>query len=221
MSDGFADLIVTSNRFFAELARNNSRDWFEPRKAQYADEVRKPAMLLADLLAEDLSRLSGVALTAKLFRIHRDLRFSKDKSPYNAHLHIGFQRAGGDSVPGWFFASAPDYLVLCAGVPNLSGEALIRYRAFVDAEGDALSAAMAEAGRSVGATVSDWGTAPLKRVPKPYPPDHPHAALLKRKSLVLQAPPAGDWQTEGLLPATMATARALLPVWRLLEQSPR
>jgi hypothetical protein len=80
---------------------------------------------------------------------------------------------------------------------------------------------MAEAGRSIGATVSDWGTAPLKRVPKPYPPDHPHGALLKRKSLALQAPPAGDWQTEGLLPATMATARALLPVWRLLEQSPR
>jgi uncharacterized protein (TIGR02453 family) len=221
MPDGFAELILGANRFFADLARNNSRDWYEPRKALYTEEIRKPALLLADMLAEDLSRLTGTALTPKLYRIHRDVRFSKDKTPYNPHLHIGLQQAGGDAAAGWFFGSSPDYLVLCAGLPGLSGAALTGYRGFVDTEGEDLAEAIAEAARSVGANLSHWGAAPLKRVPKPYPPDHPQAELLKRKSLVLQATPQGDWASDPLMPALRTVANGLLPVWRMLDRLPR
>lgn len=219
MSDGFAELIDRSNAFFAELARNNSRDWFAPRKDHYTTEIRRPAELLADLVAEDLSRLTGTAHSAKVFRIYRDVRFSKDKSPYTPHLHISWRPSKGpEAAPQWFFGSAPDYLVLCTGLPDLSGDSLTRWRTFVDAEGDSLAEGIELAERQIGARMSGWGVAPLKRVPKPYAPDHPHGNLLKRKSLVLEAPPRSDWRDAGLIPALRATAEGFLPLWRLLSQ---
>ena len=81
MSDGFSDLVVRSNAFFSELAANYTRDWFEAHKSTYTDDIKKPAEFLGDILAEDLSRLSGTTLKPKLFRVYRDVRFSKDKTP--------------------------------------------------------------------------------------------------------------------------------------------
>ncbi len=99
MSDGFSELIDESNRFFLELKANNTREWFQDRKDFYTAEIKKPAELLADLLAEDLNRLTGVPHKPKLFRIHRDVRFSKDKTPYNAHLHFQWNRPDRDMAP--------------------------------------------------------------------------------------------------------------------------
>ncbi len=216
MEDGFADLIDRSNAFFAGLAANNTRDWFEPRKDDYVAGIRKPAELLADLLAGDIARKTGRAVTPKVFRIYRDVRFSRDKTPYNTHLHLMWS-APGATAPAWFFGSSPDYLVLGTGVMGLSGPALARYRAFVDRQGDALAAAIAAAERAVGAEVSDWGPEPLKRVPKPYGQDHPHADLMKRKALALSAPLGEGWRKSGLVPAINARVDALMPVWRLLD----
>lgn len=216
MADGFAELLDRSNTFFRALARNNTRDWFEPRRAEYTNEIKKPAELLGDIMAEELARLTGARFKPKLFRIHRDVRFSKDKTPYNAHLHLMW--SGDDpAAPSWFFGSSPDYCTLFTGLPGLSGAALTRFRAMIDRGGDALKVAMAKAETDVGACLSDFGAAPLKRVPRPFDADHPHGDLLRRKSLILGAPPAGDWRDTGFLPALTATARGLLPVWRVLN----
>ena len=61
MSDGFSDLITRANSFFTDLRANNTKDFYEAHKATYAAEVKKPAELLADLLAEDLARYIGKA----------------------------------------------------------------------------------------------------------------------------------------------------------------
>jgi hypothetical protein len=61
----------------------------------YRDEIKKPAELMADLFAEDLARHTGKCrMVSKVFRIHRDVRFSKDKTPYNTHLHLLWSRPG-------------------------------------------------------------------------------------------------------------------------------
>ncbi|MDJ0824935.1 MAG: TIGR02453 family protein [Rhodobacter sp.] len=217
MTDGFTDLIDRSNTFFSELAQNNRKDWFEPRKAQFVDEIKKPAELFMTILAEDIARLTGIAHAPKLFRIYRDVRFSKDKTPYNPHLHIMWSQPG-DARPAWFFGSAPDYLILGVGIMGLSGAALTQYRAYVDRHGDALAAAIADAKKSAEAEISDWGPESLKRVPKPYEPDHPQGDLLKRKALAVTAPLAGNWRTSGLIRATLGRAEGLLPVWRLMNE---
>lgn len=189
--DGFTRMIDAAQDFFARLERNNSKAWFDPQKAHYTEAIKKPAELFAGFLAEDLSRLSGTTFTPKLFRIYRDVRFSKDKTPLNAHLHILWSRPGNSTLsPSVFFACTPTALDFAIGIVGLKGPDLARYRATVDSHGDELQQIIDESGM----TRSTWGPEPLKRVPKPYDADHPHADLLKQKSLVLQRPLGEDWR---------------------------
>ncbi|MBF9029692.1 TIGR02453 family protein [Rhodobacterales bacterium HKCCE3408] len=218
MADGFEAMVDAAQPFFADLAKNNSKDWFEPRKDHYTTEIRKPAELFADLVAEDLSRRTGMAQTPKVFRIHRDVRFSKDKSPYNAHLHMLWS-AGKDSTPAFFFAVEPGRVWTGMGFFAQGGVILTRFRKFIDRHGDALTDELARLESEHGVTMSDYGPEPLKRVPKPYDPDHPHAELLKRKSLALGAPLASDWREKGLLKSVEAAQAAYIPLWTLFTEN--
>ncbi|WP_224816483.1 DUF2461 domain-containing protein [Hasllibacter sp. MH4015] len=170
MSDGFADLITRANGFFTDLSANNNREFYEAHKATYNADIKKPAELLADLFAEDLAKATGTAHKPKLFRIHRDVRFSKDKTPYNTHLHLLWSQPVQAPTPAWFFGSAPDYLLLGMGVMNLEKDSLTAYRTMVDRHGDELTDAMDAAHKAIGARLSDWGPDPLKRVPKTLRP---------------------------------------------------
>ncbi len=190
--NGFTRLIDDSNAFFAGLKQNNTKDWFAPRKDHYNTNIKKPAEFLGDVLAEDFSRISGQVYQPKLFRIYRDVRFSKDKTPFNAHLHM-IWRQPGDSpfAPAFFFGSEPGEMTVGFGVMGLKGESLARFRAFIDTWGDEVQEAIEESGM----TWSDWGGPPLKRVPPPYDKDHPHGDLLKRKSMVISTQMTSDWRS--------------------------
>jgi len=218
MADGFEEMVDSALRFFAQLQDNNSKEWFEPHKAHYKDTIAGPAGFFADLLAEDIARLTGQPHNPKVFRIYRDVRFSKDKTPLNTHLHVMWRPADQDALaPSWFWGLAPDYFVMGMGVMGLQGENLTRYRAFVDTWGDSLQERLDTAARTAHASLSDWGPEPLKRVPKPYAPDHPHADLLRRKALAVTAPMPDDWRARGLVKATVDHARALLPIWETFD----
>ncbi|WP_415404023.1 TIGR02453 family protein [Tateyamaria sp. SN3-11] len=219
MADGFEQMVDEALTFFIKLAANNSKEWFEPHKAHYKQAIAAPAGFFADLMAEDLARLTGKPHTPKVFRIYRDVRFSKDKTPLNTHLHVMWSPADKDALaPSWFWGLAPDYFIMGMGVMGLQGENLTRYRAFVDKWGDGLQGALDGAASDIGADLSDWGPEPLKRVPKPYDADHPHADLLKRKALAVSAPMPGDWRERGLLKASVDQAKGLLPVWEMFDK---
>ena len=216
MSDGFEDLINHSNAFFGQLAKNNTRQWFEAHKPDYTDNIKKPALLLAEIMADELRRLTGKSHAPKLFRIHRDVRFSKDKTPYNAHLHLMWS-SGSDGAPVWFFGSAPDYLTVGMGVMGFRGAGLTRFREFVDREGDALAALLADVKATNDTRLSDWGPEPLKRVPKPFAPDHPQADLLRRKNLVVSANLPENWRKSGLLASLHGRMEGMLSLWQMLD----
>lgn len=217
MADGFEQMVDEALTFFAELERNNSKDWFNPRKAHYKAAIADPAAFFADLMAEDIARITGQPHAPKVFRIYRDVRFSKDKTPLNTHLHVMWQPVDKDALaPSWFWGLSRDYFVLGMGVMGLQGDALTRYRAFVDRWGGPLTDALVAA-EQAGASLSDRGPEPLKRVPKPYDADHPQAELLKRKALALSAPMPDDWRNQGLVKATLARVQDLMPVWRMFH----
>ncbi len=109
---------------------------------------------------------------------------------------------------------------MMTGLHDLDPPALARYRAAVDRDGAALAAAL-EAGRAVGRALVDMGPEPLKRVPKPYDPDHPHADLLRRKGLALGRRLPPEALAEGLIPAMTRTATAMLPFWRWCAEAMR
>lgn len=214
--DGFTQMIDDSNAFFAELKQNNTREWFTPRKDHYAANIKKPAEFFADLLADDVSRISGQPHRPKLFRIYRDVRFSKDKTPLNAHLHMMWKPVSENPfAPLFFFGSEPGDMTVGFGLPGMKGEVMARFRAFVDRWGDQLGAAIAETGMAF----SNWGDAPLKRVPKPYEQDHPHADLLKRKSMILSTRMDDGWRDAdgGLVSAVRRQFEATGPVRDLLN----
>lgn len=217
--DGFTRLVDDARDFFAELDANNTKEWFEPRKEQYTKAIRQPAEFLCEITSEEIARLTGESHTGKVYRIYRDVRFSKDKRPYNPHLHMAWSHASpkdhGEAAPVWFFACSPTMLTVNMGVPGFKGEALLAWRRLVDLHGDDLDAAI----KQTGAGFSEWGEGPLKKVPAPYDAAHPYADLLKRRSLILDAPLGEAWRASklGLARAIAERCAGLLPVWRLLH----
>ncbi len=214
MSDGFADLITRANAFFEKLRADNTKAFFEPHKAAYTAEIKKPAELLANLFAEDLAKHTGKAHTPKVFRIHRDVRFSKDKTPYNTHLHLMWSQPSQSVTPAFFFGASPDYVILGMGVMGLEKDSLTTYRNMIDRRGDDVSDAL----KASGAEISDWGPDPLKRVPKPFDPDHPHAELLKRKSFAITTDLTAGWEDQGLLKTLNQKIPSIKPVWEILDE---
>ena len=218
MADGFEAMVDEALTFFAKLDKNNSKDWFAPHKAHYKNAIAGPAAFFADLMAEDIARITGKPHTPKVFRIYRDVRFAKDKTPLNTHLHIMWSPADKDPLaPSWFWGLAQDYFIMGMGVMGLQGEHLTRYRAFVDSWGDDVQDALDQAA-AAGAGISDWGPEPLKRVPKPYDPDHPHGDLLKRKALAVSGPMPQNWRETGVVKATTGRIEALMPVWSVFDK---
>jgi len=93
-----------SLRFLTELSRNNNREWFTEHKAQYEASLREPSLRLIADMAEPLATISPQLraepkrVGGSLFRIHRDVRFSGDKSPYKRHVGITFFHAATRAV---------------------------------------------------------------------------------------------------------------------------
>src|ERR1700733_6735324 len=91
---GFSPKAIT---FLRQLEKNNSRDWFQPRKDQFEELLRQPMLELARLIADHLRpfAVDHVLPPAKaVHRIYRDVRFSKDKSPYKTNISAMFPRKG-------------------------------------------------------------------------------------------------------------------------------
>lgn len=168
--------------FLAGLRANNRKGWFQAHKADYEDHLKYPAERFAHALAEELEAVTGEPHTYRIFRVHRDVRFSKDKTPYNADLHMALSPTGSceDGGPAWMFGLDPKGLTLGAGTFAFSTpqRAAWRERIAVD-EGEEA----AQMFNRLQATGVRTGEPDLKRVPTPYAADHPRALLLRRKGL--------------------------------------
>lgn len=154
--------------YFLGLRANNNKAWFDAHRSQYESEVKAPMLaLLADLEAE-------FGPPRRVSRPNRDIRFSADKSPYKLNIY-----ADG---PGGYVALDADGLVAAGGLYMVEPEQLRRMREAIaaDRSGGELTA-IVTALRRRGYEVEGQE---LKRVPPPYPQDHPRAALLRHKRLI-------------------------------------
>jgi len=175
-------LSSTATDFLRALHANNDRHWFEAHKADYLNHLKRPGEDFAEALAAALEAATGEAHAWRIFRIHRDVRFSKDKTPYNTHLRISLSPEGecAEGGPVWMFGLDPDRLTLGAGIFELTKPRLETWRARVDAhDGVAIVQLFSRLGRD-GIRMSE---PELKRVPAPYAQDHPQGELLRHKGL--------------------------------------
>jgi len=159
--------------FYEGLCADNSKTYWTAHKETYDEAVRAP---MVELLAE----LEPEFGAAKIFRPNRDVRFSKDKSPYKTQIAATLERGG-------YVKFAADGLGVGAGAYLMDSPSLQRFRAAVadDKTGPALVGIVATL-RKAGVGVSTHES--LKRVPPGFPPDHPRADLLKRKGVGISFP---------------------------------
>ena len=164
----FTGIPLAALDFYEDLEADNSKAFWTAHKQVYEESVRAPLQALAEALANDFG-------TAKYFRPYRDVRFSKDKTPYKTHQGLWF---GETSV--YLHVSAAG-LFLAAGYWETSSSQVDRLRRAVadDVAGPALERALAGVRRKGG----EIGGARLTRVPAGYPNDHPRAELLRYKTL--------------------------------------
>lgn len=180
MSDAaFPTLVSDTLGFMARLTKNNSRDWFLDHKGEYENLVKHPAERLLETVGASLRDATGAHVTPKLYRIHRDLRFSKDKTPYNTHLHLQWSTAGPVS---FLFGVSAAYVCAGAGAMGFAPAHLAAWR---DRVGGRQGDALVDEVETLTASGLRLDPPELKRVPPPEAQDHPRAAYLRRKSLVL------------------------------------
>jgi uncharacterized protein (TIGR02453 family) len=171
-------------KFFTELKVNNNKPWFEAHKPDYQAYILEPARAFVLALGEKLFELSPNVMAdprvnKSIFRIHRDTRFSKDKTPYKAHLGLWFpvgEGGGRFEKPGYYFHLEAETLMLGVGIHRFSKPLLKAYReAVVDpALGPQLVKTIAEV-TNMGYGI---GEKTYKRTPQGYDPDHEFAELL-------------------------------------------
>ena len=153
--------------FFEQLAAHNNREWFQGHKDVYERACREPMQLL-------VAALGGDPTNSKVSRINRDLRFSRDKSPYRTYV------AGG--VDGNYISLSAAGVFVGAGLYRPEGPALTRFRDAVDDDGSGRALQkIVTALRKKRYTVGTHEQ--LARAPRGYAPDHPRAELLRMKGL--------------------------------------
>ena len=219
-------------QFLVDLAANNDRAWFQPRKAEYERLLKQPLEELCVALDAEF-RTQGLPLRAdpsrSPFRIYRDTRFSKDKSPYKTHVAASFGWAGdgGEAegrshtetvhASGGYFHLQPGEIYVGGGVwhPDPSWLKAFRDRIVDDYDGFR-GLVERPAFRDAFGNVSDDGES-LKRVPPGYPPDHPAADLLRKKNVTFGRRLSDAEAMSPDLPRTIADSFAIAtPLMRYL-----
>lgn len=217
--------------FLRGLKRNNEREWFTARKEEFDDVLLRPMRLFVEemdvRLAGFAPEISGSPKTS-IFRIYRDVRFSKDKSPYKTHMGCWFThtRAGrgvGSEThgagAGFYFHLEPGASMVAGGIWMPPRPSLQQIREGVVARYDALrKITSAKAFRDRYGALSDEGM--LTRVPRGFDANHPGANDLRRVSFTASASLSDADVLSSTLPAIVERDfKRLLPFVRWLNDS--
>ena len=216
--------------FFRDLSRHNEKSWFEAHREEYEAEVRQPMRELIEDLDARLARFApeiGGQAKRSMFRINRDIRFSKDKSPYKTHAacwfhHLNASRSVGSEADagsaGYYFHLQPGgKSALGAGIWMPPRPQLHKLR-------EAIAKDFTGFDRMVRSIPSRFGGLDdeemLKRMPRGYTEDHPAAKWLRYQSFTTGRSLTDDQVTSASLGSFLAREyEALLPLVRWLNNA--
>jgi uncharacterized protein (TIGR02453 family) len=161
-------------QFFEGLEDDNTREYWTVHKDIFDREVSRPLTALLESLPDRYQPF-------RILRMHRDLRFSKDKSPYKTQQGAMHEGEGG----GHYLHIGADGLMVAAGIYQMESDQLERYRAAVadDRSGKELERVLDELSQTP-VELFTGGVEPLKTAPRGYPKEHPRIDLLRQKGLI-------------------------------------
>lgn len=223
---GFRPAALT---FLRSLRKHNDRDWFERNRATYEGELRAPLAALAEEVDVRLATLAPEIVgdpRRSLFRIHRDVRFSADKSPYKTHVaawfhHVDAGRGVGAAAPhggaGFYFHMEAGRASVGGGIWMPPRPTLQRIRAAIDEDHRRLTMILSDPARQrrYGGLAEE---SMLTRMPRGYAESHVAASLLRHQSYTLGRDMKQADLFSAKLPSLLAREYAnLLPLVRWLN----
>ncbi len=193
MSGDFKGLPADYFKFFNELRENNTREWFNDNKPRFRSSVQEPLAAFVEAMAPRLKKITKHIVAdprlngGSVFRIYKDVRFSRDKSPYKTHGAVQFRHALGKDAhaPGFYVHLAPDEVFYGGGVWAPHPPNLLKVREAIRDKTAAWNKATGGAAfkKRFGGMRGDG----LMRPPKGFDADHPAIEDLKRKSFFAMA----------------------------------
>lgn len=209
-------------QFLAELAENNHKEWFDANRKRYK-AAREDYISLIHQLIQGISDFDEgvVGLEPKqcIFRINRDIRFSKNKAPYKTNFgaHIA---PGGRKSPyaGYYMHLEPGKCFLAGGKYHPMPNELKNIRAHIEGNAPQLRAILAE--NNFAKLYGEFKGDSLKTAPKGYPKDHPDIDLIKRKDFfVVHECEEGKIHSEEFVDYVVEVFRVLRPLNAFLNEA--
>ncbi|MEP4892081.1 MAG: DUF2461 domain-containing protein [Aliiglaciecola sp.] len=175
--------------FLRQLASNNDKNWFADHKQEYEDKVRTPTLKFIEGMDSWIKMISPhyeaipKKIGGSMMRPYRDVRFSKDKSPYKTNVGIQFRHEIGKNVhaPGFYLHIEPENVFLGVGTWRPEPEALKSIREYITLKPDSYEDAIQHAPFN---EIYELSGEKLKRPPKGFSADHPLIEEIKRKDFI-------------------------------------
>ncbi|HEU4632594.1 MAG TPA: DUF2461 domain-containing protein [Flavisolibacter sp.] len=212
-------------KFLSQLKKNNNKPWFDDHRAQYEAariDFSNFIQLVIDALQKRDTTITGLNSKDCLFRINRDIRFSKDKTPYKSNFGASIKRGGRKSgFAGYYFHLEPGHSFIGGGLWMPEAQPLKNVRQEIDYNWDEFQEILKEknfkkiyGGLYTGSDVS------LSTMPKSYEKDNPAADYLKLKSFIAETKISDEELTKATLHRkTIAAFEALQPLLNFLNRS--
>jgi uncharacterized protein (TIGR02453 family) len=176
--------------YFTKLSRNNKREWFHAHKKDYERQVKGP---FTDLVAEMLDRISvldpNIDIEPKqaMFRIARDIRFSKDKTPYKTHMAAVISPEGRKELqyPGLYLSFGLDGIMIAGGLYKPDKDDVVKVRRAIKKDGASLDRALR--GKAFKDLFGELQGEKNKRLPKEFADDVERYPLIANKQFYYHA----------------------------------
>lgn len=207
--------------FLRSLKRNNDREWFRERKAQYEAHLKTPMLAVIEQLSRDFQSFAPelVASPTCIYRIYRDTRFSDDKTPLKTNIAASFPWRGLErhQGAGLYFEVAAQWVWVGGGMYAPTTSQLVAVREHIAANHKRLRAIVESPGftKAVGAL----GGAKLQRVPRGFDANHPAAEYLRhRQFLAAKEFPASFASDAAFYPGLLSVFTQVAPLVRFLNE---
>lgn len=169
--------------FLTELKKNNHRDWMDANRKTYQDNEKVLKSFYGSIV-ERLNEKDEIEKT-KVFRINRDIRFSKDKTPYNVHRSVSFSRAGAHRRGGYYLRLEPGNSLVAGGFFSPEAADLLRLRKEFEMDDQEIREILETP--NFKKAFNGFNTEyQVKTAPKGFSKDHPAIDLIKNKSFFVQ-----------------------------------
>ena len=166
--------------FLKELKLNNNREWFNENKDRF-NTIQSQVKIFA-LEVNDSLNVSDNIEKIKIFRIYRDLRFSKDKTPYKKNIGMAFHRAKPELRGGYYLEISADESFIAVGFWNPNKEDLLRIRKEIEIDGQEFKRIINQ--KKIKEIWGDLKGDEVKTSPKGFTSDHEYIDLIKKKQFI-------------------------------------